>query len=112
MTHTIIGSTLILFGLVIRVIAIMQNPEFKTEISKPAVIKTDGIYSIVRHPAYVGSILWFVGLCIVEVHCAVIYLACIFFLSRAQDEEKLMASKEYSEYAKRVGMFMPKFGVK
>jgi len=85
----------------------MKN--FSLTIKDALVIKTDGFYKYIRHPSYIGSMIMFLGLILISVHVALLYLVFIFFLARALQEEYILSNnKEYLEYIKRTGMFLPK----
>jgi protein-S-isoprenylcysteine O-methyltransferase Ste14 len=82
---------------------------FDLSISVPDKIKTDGIYGIVRHPSYVGSILMFIGLSIISIKIALIYFVFVFYLSRAIEEEMILRNiSSYRDYVNKVGMFFPR----
>jgi protein-S-isoprenylcysteine O-methyltransferase Ste14 len=104
-----IGLVLILLGILIRLVAIRHMGNFMFQIDHPNKIVTDGIYTYIRHPSYVGSFLVFIGLSIISLHAAFLYLVFAFYLSRvAQEESLLMNYTEYVDYVKRSGMFIPK----
>ena len=104
-----------LTGLLIRLIAIRHMGIFDLSISRPESIKVDGIYRLVRHPSYIGSILMFIGLSILSVQVALVYFVIVFYISRAiQEESILRESEDYRTYVSKTGMFFPKLfqGVK
>ena len=104
-----IGLIIILLGLLIRVVTIRQMGDFRLNIVKPASIKINGVYKYVRHPSYVGSFLLFLGLSLISLHAALLYLVFVFYFARAiQEESLLMDDEKYREYAKNTGMFIPK----
>jgi len=86
-----------------------KNPEH--------VLVTEGIYSLSRHPSYVGWFLWSVGTQILLKNpvCSVVYalVSWRFFKERIHDEEHTLIhffGERYFEYQDKVGTGLP--GVK
>lgn len=106
----IIGTILILIGLSIRVWSISSmNGKFSMRIKIPDKLCTKGAYKYVRHPSYVGSLLVLSGVSIINPVAGICYLAFAFFLARTVQEEMILSQfKEYQEYQKKTGMFIPK----
>jgi protein-S-isoprenylcysteine O-methyltransferase Ste14 len=73
----------------------------------------EGAFSLVRHPVYLGSILFYLGLLALtlSLFTAVVFIAIVVFYHYiALYEEKLLLEKygsEYEEYMKRVSMWIP-----
>jgi protein-S-isoprenylcysteine O-methyltransferase Ste14 len=102
------GLGLIIIGMVIRFAAIISLGRFFTvdvTIRQDHRIKKDGIYSLIRHPSYLGSILSFIGfglslnnwlslpVIVIPVTMAMLY--------RIRIEEKVLLDRfgqEYAEY--------------
>ena len=100
---------LILAGILIRFFSIKQMGIFNLAIQDAKKIQTEGIYKYVRHPAYIGTMLMLTGICFISLQLAFLYLAFMFFLSRAiQEESILLNNPEYREYHEKTGMFIPK----
>jgi protein-S-isoprenylcysteine O-methyltransferase Ste14 len=80
---------------------------------EPCIINK-GIFAVVRHPVYLGSILLYLGLLILTLSVAaaaiwIIILAFYHFISKY--EEKLLTEKygdEYRKYMKEVPMWLPR----
>jgi protein-S-isoprenylcysteine O-methyltransferase len=106
----IAGLILILAGFIIRMIAIRSLAGcFSLVLNLPPCIVTTGIYRWVRHPSYVGSLMMIAGLALVDVRIAILYVAFLFFLARAvQEEQMLLMRPEYHVYRQRTGMFIPR----
>ncbi len=74
---------------------------------------TDGVFKVVRHPMYLGSWLFFLGLTISTISLAsagVCVVIVLFYYRVSKSEEKLLEAKfgtEYQEYKRRVPMFFP-----
>jgi protein-S-isoprenylcysteine O-methyltransferase Ste14 len=83
------------------------------EIRETPKVITKGVFSMVRHPVYLGSILAFLGLIVMTLSLLsfIIWLIIIifyYFISRY--EEKLLLArfgKEYEDYMKEVPMLFP-----
>jgi len=73
---------------------------------------TNGIYSHVRHPLYLGTMLVYLGFCLIIFSKAGMALYFIFliplFLARIIEEEKEFAENmEYQEYKKKTSRLIP-----
>jgi len=115
----VIGLFLILFGQIIRSVAMWQcGPNFSHQIMERNQdghkLVTTGIYSILRHPAYFGWFYWSIGtqvfLC--NPFCCVFYAyaSWSFFSTRIPYEEALLTKfypQHYAEYANRTVILIP-----
>jgi protein-S-isoprenylcysteine O-methyltransferase Ste14 len=74
---------------------------------------TGGVFSLVRHPMYLGSMLFFFGLLVFTLSlpaAAVLLVIVVFYVLVSRYEEKLLTRKygdEYTAYKERVPMFIP-----
>lgn len=104
------GWIFILAGCLLRLTAILQlKDKFSLKLRLPTEIITTGAYKYIRHPSYVGTFLILVGLCVMYLPAAVIYLSFMFFLARAINEEQILSiNGKYREYQKKTGMFIPR----
>jgi protein-S-isoprenylcysteine O-methyltransferase Ste14 len=79
----------------------------------PPQVITKSVFSVVRHPVYLGSILSILGLVIttLSILSFIIWLIfVIFYIYVSLHEEKLLISKfgkEYEEYMRKVPMLFP-----
>lgn len=86
---------------------------FGEERSEPMVIKK-GVFNSVRHPVYLGCILFYFALVIfsLSIAAAVICITIVVFYHYiAKYEEKLLLSEfggEYEQYMKSVPMWIPR----
>lgn len=79
------------------------------------VIIKSGVFSIVRHPIYLGSILVYLGFIIISLSIIafgiwIIIILFYYYISRY--EEKVLIDKlgvQYEEYVREVPMFIPWF---
>jgi len=83
------------------------------EVREPPRVITKGVFSIVRHPVYFGSIFAFFGLVLMTLSFfsfLIWIIAIIFYYYISRYEEKLMLAKfgkEYEDYMKKVPMLFP-----
>ena len=107
-----IAIVLLSMGVLIRLVAMLTlGRQFSFMLVPQAVINTDGIYRRVRHPSYVGTMLMLAGVALLSPVIAVMWMAYMFFLSRAVMEEQILSrNPDYVEYMKHTGRFVPKIG--
>ena len=113
----ILGIIVIICGLLIRWIAIFSlKRQFTVDvaITKDHRIISEGIYRFVRHPAYAGSILSFLGLglCFANVISLLLIFPpiCAAFLYRIRVEEKALVDAfgdEYIRYCESTRRLVP-----
>ncbi len=105
-----VAAALIIVGIVFRLIAMMTlGSRFTLVIRRQDDIQTKGIYRLMRHPSYFGSLLIIAGASMLNPVLGVIVMSWFFFISRIVVEENLLQSDKYLEYKNKVGMFFPKF---
>lgn len=80
-----------------------------------AVLKTSGLYSIVRHPIYLAIILLAIGRSVVSESYAVVLVGLLLVIlisikARFEDQLLLDHYQGYAEYAFRVGRLFPGIG--
>jgi len=112
-----LGLFLITIGMIFRFISILALGKFFTvdvTIRTNHKIKKDGLYRLIRHPSYTGSILSFIGFGISLnnwISLLIISLPVIFaMLHRIKIEEKLLVDKfgiEYVNYMKKTYRLLP-----
>jgi protein-S-isoprenylcysteine O-methyltransferase Ste14 len=73
-----------------------------------------GVYSIVRHPQHLGALLAHMGISFLfsawySLLFTPLMVVLIYLISRKEEEELIREfGKEYKDYKKKVGMFLPK----
>ena len=100
---------LIAIGLLVRLIAIMTlKKSFSIYIQPRDIIVRCGIYSLIRHPSYTGTMMIVIGLAFIEIKICIVYLAYMMFLARSTYEEQILSSNpDYAEYMKTTKRFIP-----
>jgi protein-S-isoprenylcysteine O-methyltransferase Ste14 len=84
-------------------------------VKKDTVLVTTGLYGFVRHPIYLGAIIFLAALALVAANLLILLptLALLTLLYASIDEEEAMLidrfGDEYREYVKRIPRFIPKF---
>lgn len=111
------GVWVIITGFIIRWMAIIQLGNMFTvdvAISSDHVLKTDGIYKIVRHPSYLGLILVIAGLAFLlnnVLSCIVIIIPIFLIINyRITVEEKALGGEfdnQYRQYKLKVKKIIP-----
>lgn len=108
-----LGVILLFIGLIIRFFAVKQMKQnFSVDTNRiPKTFCSNGLFGIVRHPCYAGSVIALAGIAILSVEIAVSIIAILFFIARAINEEQILTTifgKQYLEYKKKTGMFFPR----
>jgi len=111
------GLFLIVLGLIIRWIAILKLKELfsvTVSIQKDHHIVDTGIYKLSRHPAYLGSLISFLGLGFALQNWLSVFIICIpIFVAlsyRIHVEEKVLFREfgdEYSRYISQTKKLLP-----
>ncbi len=114
---SVCGLALILLGLVVRWIAILTLRKHFTvnvDIGESHKLVVTGIYRFVRHPAYLGSLLSFLGLGITFASwlCMLVVFVPIFFAFayRIRVEEKALREHfgdQYEQYCRTTRRLLP-----
>jgi len=83
--------------------------DFSLSLRVPSRIVETGIYRIMRHPSYFGSLLIILGLTLLSPVLGVMAISIAFFASRIVAEEDILRrNPDYRRYARRTGVFFPK----
>jgi len=113
----IAGIVLIILGILIRWIAILTlKRQFTVDvaITRDHRLVMEGIYHYVRHPAYAGTLLSFLGLALVFANYLSLLIVfapvCSAFIYRIHVEEKVLSDrfgKEYADYCASTKRLVP-----
>lgn len=85
------------------------------ETHRTETIVTTGVYSIVRHPQYIGGLLAHAGICLLlsawySLLFTPFMVVVIYLISKKEEKELIKEfDKEYEDYQKKVPMLIPKF---
>ncbi len=103
--------------MILRITAILSlKKRFTTNIAiqDDHSLKTSGLYSLIRHPSYTGSLISFAGLGIAFGNCLSFITIMIpitaVFIYRISLEEKMLGKhfgKEYEEYKEKTKKLIP-----
>jgi protein-S-isoprenylcysteine O-methyltransferase Ste14 len=83
--------------------------------SRPKGVVETGIFAYVRHPLYLGAILFYLGLVMftISLFSLFLFVVIFFFYNYIADyEEKLLEAKfgeAYAEYKNRTGKWVPRY---
>ena len=113
----IIGIVFYLSGIIIRYLArkaLGDGFSYSIGVNPGIELVQTGIYSVVRHPAYLGSLLFFAGVALMLSSILAFFMtvtAYVMTLIKINNEEKILTEafpKDYAEYSKKTGMLMPR----
>ncbi len=82
---------------------------------KPSIIRK-GVFNIIRHPIYLSEILLYLGLLLISISLAALFvfiIGIIFLHYISRTEEKLLLAyfgEEYKKYMQEVPMWFPRLG--
>lgn len=115
-----IGSILVLVGVILRYVAkkqLQSNFTQSVQILDGHRLIRDGIYSKVRHPAYIGTFFIVLGAVFIYGNIVMFVLLLLILplgIKRINYEEALLLKKfgkEYTEYKQQVNRFIPKINI-
>jgi len=115
----LLGAGLALGGLALTIWSWVSLPSVGTGhyLLEGQRLVTDGAYAVVRHPIYAGAFLIWFGLAAAYTSAAVLGLTAVYvipaYVLNIMGEEQMMLSRygrEYLEYRRRVGAFVPHVG--
>jgi len=111
------GIVLIVVGMLLRIIAILSlRSKFTTNIAiqDDHSLKTDGLYSKIRHPSYTGSLISFLGLGLSFGNwlsfCTIAIPITCAFIYRIRLEERMLLmhfAEEYRQYMEKTKRLLP-----
>jgi protein-S-isoprenylcysteine O-methyltransferase Ste14 len=112
----LLGAGLALGGLALTIWSWVSLPSVGTGhyLLAGQTLVTHGAYAVVRHPIYAGAFLIWFGLAAAYASAAVLGLTALYvvpaYVLNVRGEEQMMLSRygrEYREYQRRVGAFVP-----
>jgi protein-S-isoprenylcysteine O-methyltransferase Ste14 len=105
----LIGSPLVIIGLIL-IYKGWKEIVFK----RGTVLVTEGIYTVIRHPQYLGFLLMTLGQFVVwpTIPTAILWpLLAVLYYRQAKREEAVLSEKfgeRFQEYARKTPMFLPR----
>ena len=114
-----VGLAMVVLGETLRKVAMFTAASNFTHIVQLVkrsnhTLVTTGVYSIFRHPSYVGWFYWSIGTQVMLCNpvCTVAYaiVTWLFFNGRIEEEEELLHhffGEEYTQYKEKVGIGIP-----
>lgn len=112
--HLMISILFLVLGIWISIKGVKEVTLKVAETHRTDKIVTTGIYSIVRHPQYLGALLAHMGFSFLfstwySILFTPIMVLLIYLISKKEEDELIREfDKEYKDYKKKVGMFFPK----
>lgn len=112
--HLVVFVTFFLLGAWLGLAGVKETSLKVAETHRAERIVTSGVYSVVRHPQYLGGLLAHVGISFLffawySLLSTPLMVLLIFLISRKEEKELVKEfGKEYEDYAKKVPMFFPK----
>jgi len=113
--HLGISALFLVAGAWIAIQGVKETTLKVAEMHRTDKIVIKGVYSIVRHPQYLGGLLAHVGISFLfsawySLLFTPLIVVLIYLISRKEEEELIREfGKEYEDYKKMVGMFLPKY---
>jgi protein-S-isoprenylcysteine O-methyltransferase Ste14 len=114
---SVLGAAIAVAGLVIRVKAILalrENFSYVVHVGEKHRLVTTGLYSRIRHPAYTGLIIYFIGLPLVTADLLLVLIALavalVIVLRRIRIEERWLREQfgaEYEAWSARTKLLIP-----
>ena len=112
--HLIISIPFLIPGAWLAIKGVRETTLKAAETHRTEKIVTRGVYSIVRHPQYLGGLLAHVGISFLlsawySLLFTPLMVVLIFLISKKEEEELIREfGKEYEDYKKKVPMLIPK----
>jgi protein-S-isoprenylcysteine O-methyltransferase Ste14 len=115
-THLMIFVPFFFVGAWLGIAGVKETTLRVAETHRTEKIITSGVYSVVRHPQYLGGLFAHVGISFLlsasySLLSTPLMVALVYLISRKEETELVREfGKEYEDYRKKVPMFMPKYG--
>jgi len=112
--HLVVSALFIVPGAWIAINGVKEVTLKVAETHRTDKIIITGVYSIIRHPQHLGALLAHMGISFLfsawySLLFTPLMVVLIYLISRKEEEELIREfGKEYKDYKKKVGMFLPK----
>jgi len=114
MLHLIICTPVLVLGAWLGIKGVQETTLRVAETHRTEKIVTEGVYSVVRHPQYLGGLLAHVGISFLlsawySLLVTPLMIFLVYLISWKEEEELVREfGKEYDDYKKNVPMLLPK----
>ncbi len=112
--HLIVCAPLLIGGSWLAINGVKAITLRVSETHRTEKIVATGVYSIVRHPQYLGGLSAHIGISLLlsaqySLLCAPLMVVLIYLISRKEEEELIREfGKEYEDYKKKTPMLIPR----
>lgn len=112
--HLTISILFLMLSVWLAINGVRETTLKASETHRTEKIVTEGVYSIVRHPQYLGGLLAHVGAsfllsALYSLMSTPLMIVLIYLISRKEEKELIREfGKKYEDYMKRVPMLMPR----
>jgi len=112
--HLIISASFVIPGALLAIRGVKETTLKVAETHRTETIVTTGVYSVVRHPQYLGGLLAHAGISFLlsawySLLLTPLMIVLIYLISRKEEEELIREfGKEYEDYKKKVPMLIPR----
>ncbi len=114
LVHIILGSPFLIAGSWLGIRGVKETTLKVAETHRTETIVIAGVYSIVRHPQYLGGLLAHAGIsflisAVYSLFLTPLMIILIYIISKKEEEELVKEfGKEYEDYRKMVRMLIPR----
>ncbi len=114
LANMMIGIPLLVLGAWLAISGLKEVTLRAAEIHRTERIVKSGVYSVVRHPQYVGGLLAHIGIsfllsAVYSLLFTPLMIAIIYLISRKEEEELVKEfGQEYQDYKEKVPMLAPR----
>ncbi len=112
--HIVISAPFLMAGFWLGIKGVKETTLKVAETHRTETIVTAGVYSIVRHPQYLGGLLAHAGISFLlsagySLFSTPLMIILIYLISKKEEEELVREfGKEYEDYKKKVPMLIPR----
>lgn len=116
LSHLLICAPFLMSGAWLAIKGVKETTLKVAETHRTESIVSTGVYSIVRHPQYLGGLLAHIGISFLLSACYSLFstplLVILVYLMSRKEEIELTREfgKEYENYRKKVSMLLPRLG--
>lgn len=105
-SYVLIGNAVLIFGVILNMLSLLSLNRSFSIVPAERSIKTQGLYTLIRHPMYLGAILTLLGYLIVNPSfangCIVVANAALLLVRINREESFLSRNDYYRTYLEKV----------